>query len=314
MPDIVCFPADLQNTTGSDKQYAQIEFTVQGSPDKGRMFNSIYLPCPAGIMFQDSGQYSTMDLGAIAGAGGQDALASMMQGNVGDSARAVGDMAGQGLSSIWTKVKTYAASKVAQVDKDKAMFAIKKVNAPNTNTTFMGNNLRKFNFTMELIARTKEDTAAARAIHTMLRRYAYAGADAGSPNIILDYPPLWKVSFLIDGRENNYLPKIFACYLTSLSTTFNQKNNVFHLDDGSPFDLSLALEFTESRVLNRIDIDALEAGNSNRGINPKTGLATVSTNAALNVPPPSPQKSTPPARPRSTTSGPQSSVFGSRSF
>ena len=58
-------------------------------------------------------------------------------------------------------------------------------------------------------------------------------------------------------QANQYLPKIAACYCTSVSSTFNSDADVFHRD-GAPLSVDLSLAFTETRALNQRDIDNLD--------------------------------------------------------
>jgi Tail-tube assembly protein len=286
--NIAYFPSDLRSVTAAGKAFPQIEFTVQGSAADGRMYKSIYLPMPMGITFHDGGDYSKIELGPIGGLG-MDAMSNLMRGDISGAYSAAKSSLGQsGLaSSIFTKVKAYAAQKVggmmgSERGADLAMFGMKKINAPNTNTTFTGNNLRSFTFSLKMIARNSNDTNQIRRIHRILRRYTYAGSDSTAPNLVLDYPPIWRIRFIIDGNENQYMPKIFACYLTTLQTTFNASNNTFRYEDGSPYEVDLSITFQETRTLTRRDIDNLEYISSNdpnsniyRGIG-SDGLATSS--------------------------------------
>lgn len=279
IPDqpIICFPSNLRENDGTKNGgYPQISFTVQSSPKEGRMFKTIYLPLPQGISFGENGEYSSVDLGPLAGSGLQDSLTSLLHGDIAGAASGAGGVLNQIKNLKFMEAAAILSSKipyVGEAGKEKAMFALKKITAPNTNTTFTKNSIRDFMFSFSMIARTKEDTRAINSIHKIFRRYTYAGADSGSPNIILDYPPVWKIQFLIDGVDNPYIPKLFSCYLKGLSTTFNPSTHSIRTD-GSPHEISIQLSFQESRVLTRRDIDDLELGISDRGIDEKTGLAS----------------------------------------
>jgi len=276
MSNILCFPADLRELDTTSKAYPKVAFTVQTSPADGKMFKTVYLPMPSSIGFTDSGEYSSMELGPLAASGLQDSLSSLLHGDVRGASKGAGGTLTQIKNLKFMEVASIFAQKIPYVGtagKEKAMFAQKKVMAPNTNTTFKSNAIREFSFSFSMIATTKEDTAVMQEIHTHFRRYAYAGADSASPNIILDYPPIWKVQFILDGDDNPYLPKIFGCYLKSIASTFNPNASLFRTD-GSPHEIQMQLSFGETRVLTRADIDGLENGQSNRGIDEKTGLST----------------------------------------
>jgi len=279
----IVFPSDLLELSGR-LAFPQIEFTVQEDASGGGAFTSIYLPMPSGVSFNDGGDYGEMALGDIAAGGGMDALAKLMQGDMGGAARSAGGAIGQQYSSLTgARGKAILAATLPGVDEETAMFAQKKIKPPNQNTTFKGNNLRNFSFNFKLIANSERDTEAIARIQTTFRRYSYAGSSDDAPNVILDYPPLWKIRFLEGDRENIYLPKIFACYLESFQCTFNGEANMFRYD-GSPFSIDCQLSFKETRVLTRNDIDLLAMGMSDRGINPDTGLATSTAPSGTTIP------------------------------
>jgi hypothetical protein len=259
----IVFPSDLRSLSG-DQSYPQIEFTVMEDKVGGNSFTSIYLPMPAGVNFSDGGTYSELFLGDIAGGGGLEALSGAMEGDIGGVVQGLGNTLKQQVSSIKPRIKAAAAKSLlasAGVTEEMAMFAQKKIKAPNQNTTFTGNKLRTFSFSFKLIARSEEDTRTIDTMQRTFRRYTYAGSSDDAPNVVLDYPPLWQIKFLLGDRENPFLPKIFACYLET-------------------FDCS----FKETRTLTRKDIDLLSANISDRGIDPKTGMATSSIPKGIQVP------------------------------
>lgn len=286
-PLYIVFPADLLELSGK-LAFPQIEFTVQKDGKADKSFISIYLPMPNGVSFSDGGSYDAMDLGGIAAGGGMDALSSLMQGNVGDASNSLLATGKQQLNSLTgARGKAILASILPGVDRDTAMFAQKKISPPNQNTSFKGNKMRSFSFKFTLIANSDRDTTAIRDIQRTFRRYTYAGSSDNTPNVVLDYPPVWKIKFLEGERENPYLPKIFSCYLEDFQCTFNAEANIFRYD-GSPFSVDCQLSFKETRVLTRKDIDDLEENESDRGIDPVTGLATSSAPSGTKVAIPSP--------------------------
>ena len=282
----IWFPSDIRTESSNNKIYPLIEFTVQG---KDRMFKSIYLPMPKGVSFNDGGNYSTTNIGTLGGAEGAalDAASQAMMGNMSgarDTVKGIGRQ--QIINTAGSFIKDKIKAEMPKVDKaaDLALFAIKKVNPPNTNTTFESNSIRSFSFAVTMLARNRQDSLAIRDIHRLFRRYTYAGTDKATPTVLMDYPPIWRIRFLIDGKENQYMPKIFACYLKSITTTFNQDGNIFYFDSANkilngaaPFDVSINMQFEETRVLSRKDIDNLDmisdtSSDEYRGIDSQSGL------------------------------------------
>jgi hypothetical protein len=311
MSHSLVFPSDLQSQQGS-QAYPQIEFTVREDSKPNainkNMFTHVYLPLPRGVQFSDGGDYQELELGSILGGGIADAASKLSQGNLKGVGSDLGNAAEQQLnmSSIGTRVKGALLKKGAEaigVSPDVVGLLQKKIMAPNKNTTFKGNTMRSFSFSFTLIARSKADADQMQKIQRLFRRYTYAGSSADNPNVVLDYPPVWKIRFLGDDMaENRFMPKIFSCYLKSFDCTFNKDQNAFRTD-GSPFDMSFALSFTETRVLTRQDIDNLEnitnqTADVNRGIDPNTGQATtaVPIDTTLPIQPPGASTESPPTQ------------------
>lgn len=271
------FPRELRDPNSS---YPCVSFSFATPQEEKRHY--IYLPMPTALGISDGAQFDEIDLGMIAGAGGQDALQKAMKGDISGAAGSLLGAGKQALSTLtsFSELANLASTRMKSLEKyqKNIAFASKKIQPKNKNTNFTGNNIRSFSFQFNLVARDSKDSENIKNIHTLLRRYTYAGDDGGSPNVILDFPPVWLIKFWdTPGIENTYIPKIFGCYLETLSCTFNGESNAFRVD-GAPVDVSLSLNFKETRVLVRSDIVELEGITSNRGIDPKTGLATSSVN------------------------------------
>ena len=61
--------------------------------------------------------------------------------------------------------------------------------------------------------------------------------------------------------------------------------------DGSPFDTKIDVQFKETRVLTRRDIDDMDLGISDLGVDPLTGLARPTIAAGATIPIPTPATS-----------------------
>lgn len=241
------YPLDLRDAIA---QYPIVRFLAE---DETRNEKEILLPMPqGGISFGDSGQYGQVDLGLIAGS--------------------IAELANSGgTDSLWSRVvNTWEQSRGRDIlanivtDNQAIRFATgtqATLRPPNTNTTFTNNSLRQFGFQFKLTASSQKGSEAIRDIVKTFRRLTYASNQSDEETLILNYPPVWTISFL-DGfsgsiRENQYLPRIGKCYLTSLNTVYNSSSNLVH-HDGAPTEVDVSLTFQETRVLTRRDIDELE--------------------------------------------------------
>lgn len=203
---------------------------------------SITLPCPPAISFADAAEFSTLDLGLI-GSGGE-----MLKGGLGAAMKSI--KAGQVLDVI--NKRTINSQLVA--------FGRKSIVNPNTNATFTGNRLRSFGFNFKLVASSQKESAIIRNIHTAFRRFTY-GRDTVSENkLTIAFPPKWDIKFVdfeSPTGENQYIPKIHECYLTQVESAFNSDANVFY-SDSAPLQVDITLQFQETRILTRGDIEELK--------------------------------------------------------
>jgi len=247
------FPESLKK-----KPVPFISFTAKG---KGAV-SPIYLPMPPGVTFGDNMSYSTLDLGIIGTIGmetiNQVANQSTISGAIGAG---IGGLAG----SVVNKAKKLNAAAAASIIArqvpaigsgvaDVVDFSTKQIIAPNTNTSFQNSGIRQFNFTFKLVSRTKKEAVTIDDIVNSFRRGMYPKGN----DVVLAYPSTWEIKFNnSDGSTNQFIPKIYSCYLTSLNATFNGSTNLFH-EDGSPIETDVSVSFQETRALRQDDIEKLE--------------------------------------------------------
>lgn len=230
----------------------------------------IFLPCPGGITFADSGSYGTINAGSIGAMAG--AAAAKAVNRLGDGA-SVGEVAKTGINAaIDGAADAVLGASAEGLSKDAALalamktggdfgegvsFESKVIMDPRVNTTFTGNGMRSFSFEFKMIATSPEESQTVKNIYNAFRRNIYASKTAGSL-IALSYPPLWEVKFLDgDKLEMEYIPKIDRCYLTSVNTVFNGENNSWRVDT-APLSVNISISFQEHKVLVKDDIARLE--------------------------------------------------------
>jgi hypothetical protein len=219
----------------------------------------IILPSPASISFNDSADFNTIDLGVLGGVS-----ANAVQNGIVDTITS--QKAGQILKAITAKTPASEMSNLAT----------KSVVNPNTNASFTGNKIRNFGFNFKLIANRSGESEIIKYIHSTFRHYTYASMKAGRSNMTLDFPPVWTIKFVdlnYATGENPYIPRIYSCYLTQVESTFNSDANVY-FNNSAPLQVDISLQFQETRVLTRNDIEDMEKDKlGDRGIddngNPK---------------------------------------------
>lgn len=240
--------------------------------------HSIWFPAPGGLLFGDAADYGTTDLGMTAAA--VDALS----GNVSAS-----DIAGQIKSINKQQLKALGSKLLPEKYKDASSLITQQINNPNTNTTFNKNGIRSFTFAFKMIARSESESRLIRKIHSKMRKFTYASRGGEDNTITLEYPPVWTIKFMnMDaGSENIYIPRIYSCYCTAVNTNINATGNIYFTDN-APLEVDLEVTFTETRALNRSDIEQMENDQlGNRGIG-EDGRPLAST--VLEQPNPAPIK------------------------
>jgi len=254
---LLVFPRELRE---DKKNWPSVMFSVEPHGNNGvDGLQSVFMPIPPGITFADNIQYSTIDLGVIGG---------MVSKVLGAANTAEMDRIGQAGKDNWASLKSMMNVPAIESIVSKFVptlpgvgdlagivdYTNRRVISPNTNTTFQNSAIRSFAFTFKLVSKDAKDTLAIKNIDHFFRKYAYPAAN--ETLTILSYPPIWKIKFFNGADRNQYIPGIWGCYLTSLSSTFNAGTNLWH-KDGSPIEVDFSLTFQETRPLTRADIEWL---------------------------------------------------------
>jgi hypothetical protein len=232
------FPSDLEN---ADRPI--IRFSVNDGNDT----YNVNFACPNGVSFNDGAQFNEMSL-------------TLMGGAMGDTTQTMKE-------NFFGNTQSISAEDILRVATDAivpgnySQFATKNITNPNTNLAFTGNNVRSFAFNFKMIATSDDESKTIRFINSIFRKYTYGKRSRDESSLRLEFPPYWNIKFYDSVgdsyNENRFIPKIYACYLTQVETTFNSDANVF-FNDGAPLSLDMSLQFQEVRALARNDIEALE--------------------------------------------------------
>ena len=232
------FPDSIRD--GANQGYPFMQFMIKQTKGKGLV--NIFLPFPPGVAVSDGANYGNFDMGTLSG--GLDFAKQLAQGNNTSTNQDALALA------LISKEKLSGRSTGLNVRSKGALKAGVATN-PYTRQTFENVNIRSFSFTFKLVAESASESKMAKNIERTFRKFLYpkrAGA------VALTYPPLVDIKFWAEGRENDYMPKIKPCYLTSLESTFNESTNNVHASTGAPLEVSLSLSFQEERSLIRQDL------------------------------------------------------------
>lgn len=222
---------------------------TDGAKKPGTGFHTIYLPINSSIEFSDSATYNTINLDSIGAKVAQTVNESGMTGS--DILSSIGSAAYDAKGAIVAKYIPGGAG-------DYVGLKSGVITNPNTNTAFEGNGIRSFSFNFKLVAKSQEESQIIRKIHETFRFFSYADLNTEDSNLFISYPAQWTIRFLdmgtaSSGQENQYIPGIWSCYLTSVGSTFNASSNMY-FSDNAPIEVDISLTFQETRVLNRNDM------------------------------------------------------------
>ena len=270
---MLVFPSNLRNPEYKDRPTMQ--FTCKDADKE----ITIFLPCPGGITFADSGSYGEFSTQTIAGnilreskklrenlGKATDYNKDRLTNTANDAATAAAAAAKGVLSKVTTSDAIVALNQswFGGDLAEQTSFDQKVVMDPRINTSFTGNGMRSFSFEFKMIATSPEESKTVEKIVNAFRRNIYASKKGTGSLLALSYPPLWEVKFLKgDKNENTYIPKIAKCYLTGLNTVFNGDNNSWRVDT-APLSVNISISFQEQKTLLKEDIEELETETPDR--------------------------------------------------
>ena len=214
----------------------------------------IFLPMPVNLQFSDAATYNDAELGMAGMVGG--ALGAAKGGGI----KGVGNYLGSLGNSIPRSLGDLAQLSTALSPLDDSVKSAVSIGLgttlnKNITTEFTGMATRRYSFAFKFMAKSESESGMIRNISRALRMGLYAKGNT----IQLDYPPIWSIYFLDgDGSPLEYIPKIYECYLDTLTSSYNQAANLW-FSDGAPLECDLAFTFIETRALTANDIRSLDA-------------------------------------------------------
>lgn len=201
---------------------------------------SLYLP--VGLQFRDNVGYENADL--LSGNVASGAAAAQLLGGAGGSEEAK-------LALLSLSQKNQGAATLAR--------AGGRVTAnPNSRALFKSVNLREFAFTFKFIPRSRKEAEEVKQIVQLFREELYPESirdTVAGTDISLGYrfPNRFQIDIEYDGKR--ITNKILPCYLRDVSTSYNPTTMAMH-EDGNFSEIDISLSFTESRTLDRKEIEA----------------------------------------------------------
>ncbi len=125
---------------------------------------------------------------------------------------------------------------------------------PNTRSLFRNVNQRRFTFTFQMIPESREEAEQIEKIIAFFREELYP-EEIGVGQLGLGYrfPNMMEINVTYSKEWQNIITKILPCYLNDVSVQYNTQGMSFH-KDGKFTDVSMTLNFTEYRPMNKDDV------------------------------------------------------------
>jgi hypothetical protein len=247
------YPANLAEEYQDIIKFNLVEYIPGGIPDasragrppSGKILGTVVLPVPNLISDTNTAEWGADSMNAVQAAAAAAAFAGITDGF------------GAGMESIGATLKKFgedsaskpfvaAAFAGAAVQGDGAKLftrASGQIVNPNLELLFNGPQLRPFNFTFKLAARSEGE---GKTILEILRFFKRGMSPIRSEsNLFLKSPNTFTIEYQHMGKTNPNIGKIKECALQSVTTSYTPEGQYATFSDGVMVSYSLQLTFSE---------------------------------------------------------------------
>ena len=234
--------------------------------------NSIYLPMPENLVYNEPIDWTGTDLGmmkgaadALLGKGGSDnALAGAALGQAGNvlaggAGAIVSKLLGGGL--LGGAVLGGLGGGAALQGAIESNLRVKS--NPFKEQTFQGVGFRPFEFSFVFNARSQTEVNTIRKIINTFRKFSKPSLESPE-SAIFNYPAEFQIEFLTLKQDiwtpNKYLPKLKQCVCKSVNTNFTTAGWK-SFEEGAPTTITLQIGFEETDIITNSDVKIEGDGN-----------------------------------------------------
>ena len=122
---------------------------------------------------------------------------------------------------------------------------------PYTQAVYKSPNLREFQFTWALIAKSKEQADLIKDMISQCRENSYPALNEG----FLDYPNYFQIE--VYGNSKRKLMSTYVSALVSMQINYDTAGQIYTFNSGDPVTSTITLGLQEIRLLDRVDIKGL---------------------------------------------------------
>jgi hypothetical protein len=131
---------------------------------------------------------------------------------------------------------------------------------PQMQMIYQGISLREFNLSFTFTPKSATDSDTIDTILWLFKNYSLptltSTSSTSTDSLFLVPPAVFSVDFLINGKENKYLPKYGDCALLDVGVNY-APNGFAAFDNGAPVQTTLNLHFKEIAALDRSKIGSI---------------------------------------------------------
>jgi hypothetical protein len=248
------YPEGLGNTKQDVVKFSMLQYSPSGlrggerTKPESRTIGTVVLPIPNGISDTNSVDWGQNSLNAVEAAAAAAAFTSITEG-LGKGIKEAGDSFKEFLGEGETKTGVAALFTSAAVGTAGAQVLARtsgSVINPNMELLFNGPQLRPFQFTFKLSARSEGESKQIIKILNFFKRGM--SAIKTESNLFLKAPNTFKIQYLHlgqNGQDHPYIGRIKECALQSVTTSYTPEGQYATFSDGVMVSYQLTMQFQE---------------------------------------------------------------------
>jgi hypothetical protein len=261
------YPIGLGKTKQDVVKFSMLQYSPSGlrggerTAPKSRTIGTVVLPIPNGISDTNSVDWGQSSLNAVEAAAAAAAFTSITDG-LGKGIKEAGDSFNKFLGEGETKKGVAALFTSAAVGTAGAQVLSRtsgSVINPNLELLFNGPQLRPFQFTFKLSARSEDESKEIIKILNFFKRGM--SPMKTDTNLFLKAPNTFNIQYLHLGRSGNdhpYIGRIKECALQSVTTNYTPEGQYATFSDGVMVSYQLTMQFQELEPVFNNDYDGIE--------------------------------------------------------
>lgn len=262
------YPTGLGNTKQDVVKFSMLQYSPSGlrggerTAPESRTIGTVVLPIPNGISDTNSVDWGQNTLNAVEAAAAAAAFTSITEG-LGKGIKEAGDSFKEFLGEGETKKGAAALFTSAAVGTAGAQVLARtsgSVINPNMELLFNGPQLRPFQFTFKLSARSEGESKQIIKILNFFKRGM--SPIKTQSNLFLKAPNTFKIQYLHRPKGENvdhpYIGRIKECALQSVTTSYTPEGQYATFSDGVMVSYQLTMQFQELEPVFNNDYDGIE--------------------------------------------------------